>query len=707
MILGKPRCLSLALGLTALLATVHATAQDTNWSAYLGGADSGQYSTLDQINTENVSKLSVAWRYSSEGADEKKVGQIQCNPLVIDGVLYGVSPFMKVFALNAATGEEKWTFTADEPKKSVCRGFGWWTDGTQRRLLYGGGPFLYALDPDTGKPVEAFGDGGKVRLSEGLGRDPEKIYAESSSPGVVYKDLYILGLRTMESHPAAPGHIRAYNVHTGAIAWTFHTIPQPGEFGYDTWPAGAHEFTGGANSWAGMSLDAERGMVYVPTGAAAFDFYGGDRHGDNLFANTLLALDAGTGERKWHFQTVHHDLWDRDLPAPPNLLTVEHDGKTIDAVAQITKSALVFLFDRETGEPLFPIEEVPAPPSDLEGELAAKTQPVPTKPEAFSRSTFDFNDITDITPESREMVMKRWEVIRRERFAPPSREGTLVFPGYDGGGEWGGAAVDPETGLLYINASEMPWILTMVDINQLGSDPALREGAMIYAKQCLFCHGVEREGNPFSMYPPLKGISERLKREDAEALMLAGKGFMPSFKNLGEKGMKNILDYIYAADAPRDEKADDEKPEADKKPIFRHTGWNRFVDHLGYPAIKPPWGTLNAIDMNTGEIVWKSVLGDTPRLREEGHEQTGTENYGGPLVTKGGVIFIGATKDEMFHAYDKKSGTLLWETKLPAGGYATPATYMVDGVQYVVTAAAGGKMGTDEGDAYVAFRIEK
>lgn len=692
-----------------VLALAMASDADVGWTGYLGGPDSAQYAPLDQITPENAAQLEVAWTYASEGGNADHLGQIQCNPLVIDGVLYGVSPWMKVFALDAATGAEKWVFTPEDRKKAVCRGFGWWTNGTAKRLLYVGGPHLYALDAETGQPVATFGENGRVDLALGLGRDDDKLFVSASSPGVVYKDLYILGFRTNESLPASPGHIRAYNVHTGAIAWIFHTIPQPGEFGYETWPADAHTYTGGANSWAGMSLDPERGIVYVPTGSAAFDFFGGNRHGDNLFANTLLALDAATGERKWHYQIVRHDLWDRDLPAPPNLLTVEHDGKKIDAVAQITKSAYVFLFDRETGAPLFPIKEVKAPASDLVGEQTAKTQPVPEKPAPFSRHKFGFGDITDISPESRDHVQKRWDVIKKGNpFHPPSREGTLVFPGFDGGGEWGGAAVDPESGILYINASEMPWILQMVDINQLGSDPALQQGALVYAQQCLFCHGVEREGNPFSMFPPLKGIGERLTRPDAMALMKAGKGFMPPFQNLSESDLNAVLDYIYKADEAEKSGTATEATGADAgaTPEYRHTGWNRFVDHLGYPAIKPPWGTLNAIDMNTGEIVWKSVLGDTPALREQGHEQTGAENYGGPVVTKGGVIFIGATKDEMFHVYDKQSGALLWETKLPAGGYATPAVYQIDGVQYVVIAAGGGKMGTKEGDAYVAFRLK-
>lgn len=690
------------------LCAFSAAAQNTDWPAYLGGQDSAHYSPLTQITPENVGQLELAWTYASEGGDATKLGQIQCNPLVIGGVLYGVSPWMKVFALDAATGAEQWAFTPEDRHKAVCRGLAWWTDGTEKRILFAAGSHLYAIDATTGKGIESFGTGGKVDLSLGLGYDGKDLPVVATTPGVVYKDLYILGFRTNEALPSTPGHIRAFNVRTGAIAWVFHTIPQPGEYGYDTWPPDAYTYTGAANSWAGMSLDAERGIVYVPTGSAAFDFYGGDRHGDNLFANSLLALDAATGERKWHFQTVHHDLWDRDLPAPPNLMTVMHDGKKIDAVAQITKSAYVFLFNRATGEPLFPIEEVAVPASDLIGELASKTQPIPTKPPRFARSRIPVEEVTNITPASRDYAMKRWNAIKKSPFSPPSREGTLVFPGFDGGGEWGGAATDPDSGILYVNNSEMPWIHQMVDINQLGGDSALQEGAMLYAQQCLFCHGVNRQGNPLSMVPALQGIATRTARDVAESITQTGKGFMPSFKHIEPGKMKAVLDYIYKADdaAPPSQSSTAQSADA-AKPQYQFTGYNRFVDPLGYPAITPPWGSLNAIDMNTGEILWKVVLGDTPELKRPGHKPTGTENYGGPVVTKGGVLFIAATKDEMFRAFDKKTGGLLWETKLPAGGYATPSVYEVGGTQYVVIAAGGGKIGTAEGDQFLAFRIKK
>lgn len=594
---------------------------DTDWNTYLGDVESRQHSALSQITKANVAQLEVAWEYRTGG----RPGQIQCNPLVLDGVLYGISPSMHAFALDAATGEERWTTDLTEGRSGAGanRGFAQWTDPNgKRRLFVSVGRDLIALDPDTGELIRTFGDKGRVDLRRGLGVNPSNLWVTATTPGVVFDDLLVLGTRVSEGHPAAPGHIRAYDVRSGAIRWTFHTIPQPGEYGYATWPAGAYRRVGGANSWAGMSLDAERGLVFAPTGAAAYDFYGADRLGQNLFANCLLALDARTGERRWHFQTVHHDLWDRDLPAPPNLITIQRDGEAIDAVAQMTKNAYLFVFDRETGEPLFRIEETDSPPSDLPGETAWPTQPVPSKPQPFSRHAFTEEDITQRTTEAHAQALETWKSLRKGHpYEPPSAGGTLIFPGYDGGGEWGGAAFDPETGWLYVNASEIPWILTMIPL------------------------------------------------------------------------------------AP-EQRARMQLPESfDDAPWFRSTGYNRFEDEEGYPAIAPPWGTLNAIDLSGGTIAWKVTLGHLPEAGYPGVERTGAENYGGPIVTAGGLIFIGATKDEKFRAFDKHSGALLWETALPFGAYATPATYAVDGKQYVVVAAGGGKMGTKPGDTYVAFTL--
>lgn len=700
----------LLVGLAWMAALHCAVAQDTgDWPGYLGGPDRNQYSALDRITPDNAGELEVAWVYRSGGGAESNRSQIQCNPIVVDGVLYATSPGLKLFALDAATGLERWVFDPFEdggsPGGGVNRGVTYWAGGGDIRILYVAGAFLYSVDAETGEADTAFGDGGRVSLKEGLGRDPESLFVGSNSPGAIYGDLIVMGTRVSESLPSAPGHIRAYNVRTGALVWTFHTIPQPGEFGYETWPADSWEVSGGANAWAGMSVDPVRGVVYVPTGSAAYDFYGGDRAGDNLFANTILALDAATGKRLWHYQVVRHDLWDRDLPAPPNLVTVEHEGKRVDALAQITKSAHVFLLDRDTGEPLFPIEEVVVAASDLKGERSSRTQPVPTQPPPFGRQAMTEENVTDISPEAHDFVLDRLKRSKTgAQFIPPSREGTVIFPGFDGGGEWGGAAADPETGILYVNASEMPWILTMIDFSEGATRNGSGAGARVYAQYCVYCHGVDRKGDPLEVYPSLIGLQERASREEVRTVIREGRGMMPSMGHIRSGRLDSLLAYLLAPDDPV-EAASVEETGEESPPRYGHTGYLRFVDREGYPAIKPPWGTLNAIDLNTGELLWKVVLGETPELAARGIPQTGTENYGGPAITKGGVLFIAATKDEKFRAFDMRDGSLLYETDLPAGGYATPSVYAVDGRQFVVIACGGGKMGTDSGDSYVAFAL--
>ncbi len=688
----------------SILVAACAGAQTTDWPAYLGGPDSNQYSALDQINRDNVANLKIAWTYDAEPDTETPSGQIQCNPIVIDGVLYGTSPLLKVFALDAATGAERWVFDLGfKNPPGVNRGVTYWADSDDRRILFSAAEFLYALNADTGELIPSFGTDGRINLRDGLGRDASNLHIGSATPSVVYKNLLIVGTRVNEALPAAPGHVRAYDIRTGKIVWMFHTIPQPGEFGYDTWPEGAHEFAGGANAWGGMSLDVKRGLVFVPTGSAAYDFFGANRHGDNLFANCILALRADTGERVWHFQTVHHDLWDRDLPAPGNLVTVEHDGKRIDAVAQITKSAHVFVFNRETGEPLFPIEERPVSASDLEGERAATTQPSPTKPPPFSRQSLDVDGLATHDEAS---FLKARDLLARSRsagqFVPPSREGSIVYPGFDGGGEWGGAAVDPATATMYINASEMAWILQMVEIGGASTGSGGRLGKTVYARSCLYCHGVGGKGDPLGEYPPLSNLSRRMPREEAQRRILEGQGKMPAFKNLSERHVQAVLDYLYVDNAASEPVGPNDSGAA---PEYSSTGYNRFVDADGNSVVKPPWGTLNAIDLNAGVIKWQVPLGHVPGVEIGDLPRTGTENYGGPVVTAGGLVFIGASRDEHFHAYDRENGDLLWETKLPAGGYATPATYAVDGRQFVVIAAGGGKMGTPSGDHYVAFAL--
>ena len=680
------------------------TAEQKEWRTYLGDKSSSQYSSLSQINTTNVDQLQVAWTYNTGDHNEEGGSQIQCNPLIVDGVLYGASPALKLFALDAATGTEQWVFDpyAEEGAPSVfgvSRGLAYWEDGEDKRILFGAGPFLYAIDTATGIPVASFGDGGRIDLRNDLDHDRTGLFWSINTPGVVYKDLYIIGGRVAEEQPSAPGHIRAYNIRTGERAWIFHTIPHPGEFGYETWPEDGWQRLGGANNWAGMALDEKRGLVFVPTGSAAFDFWGGNRLGENLFANSIIALDAETGRRRWHFQTVKHDIWDRDLPAPPNLLTVKRDGEEIDAVAQITKSGHIFVLDRETGESLFRLEEREYPPSDLEGEEAWPTQVLPTKPAPFSRQEFRLEDVSTINPEYTEMLRDSLRGLRRNgQFVPPSEEGTIIYPGFDGGGEWGGAAHDPNTGIMYVNGNEMAWVQHMRNLDVEMSQRSFSVGQTAYFYHCASCHGFGQEGA--AGFPALTDLKTRKTSAEVKAVILNGGGRMPGFAYIDEVEVDAIVAFLLDEPQPA---ATATRPESAIR--YTHMGYNRFFDPEGYPAVKPPWGTLNAIDLTTGEYVWTVPLGELPELTERGIPKTGTENYGGPVVTDGGLIFIGASKDEHFRAFDRATGEELWKAKLPAGGYATPATYEVDGNQFVVIAAGGGKMGTKPGDAYVAFAL--
>ncbi len=697
-----------SLFLTLGYSGLHAAA-GKNWPTYLGDKSASHYSTLAQITPENVPQLEVAWTWHA-GDARSDSSQIQCNPLVIDGVVYATTPQLKLAALEAATGKELWRFEPFEPN-GVNRGLAYWTEGDERRILFGAGQWLQAVDAKTGRLIESFGDHGRVDLSEGLGRDVRGLAIQANTPGVIFRNLIIMGMRVGEGPaPAAPGHIRAYDVRTGKLVWRFNTIPQPGEPGYETWPADAWQRTGGVNAWAGMTVDEERGLLFCPIGSATFDFWGGDRVGNNLYADCLLVLDAATGKHVWHFQFTHHDLWDRDPPAPPNLVTIHRDGREIPAVAQITKSGHVWVFQRETGEPLFPVEEVIVPSSDLAGEVASRTQPLPLKPAAFTRQLFTAEEITNRTPEAHRAVLERFSRLRAHtKFAPPSREGTIIFPGYDGGAEWGGAAVDPK-GILYVNENEMAWVLSMIET---GGGASL--GQQVFLQNCTGCHGADRKGNAAANIPSLVDIKQRLNRAQILEVITKGRAVMPAWGFLSDQHRTAVVDYLTGEVEPSAPEQHGGwvtyQPDLQKStfapPPYTHTGYNRFLDPDGYPAVKPPWGTLNAIDLNTGEYLWRVTLGEYPELMARGLAPTGTENYGGPLVTAGGLVFIGASKDGMFRAFDQRTGRELWRMKLPAGGYASPATYEVDGRQYVVIACGGGKMGTKSGDAYVAFALPK
>jgi glucose dehydrogenase len=670
--------------------------QGQDWPVYGGSAGNTHYSTLTQINRGNVKDLQVAWSF-----DTGEEGGLQTNPIIVDGVLYGITPTQKIFALNAASGKLLWKFDSGIVGTQPDRGLAYWSDGHDKRILAGVLNFVYALDAATGKPIASFGQQGHIDLRNGLGR--ESASAQSvflTSPPVVYRDLFIVGGRNPESLPAPPGDVRAFEVRSGKLRWAFHTIPHPGEFGYDTWPVDAWKTSGAANNWAGMSVDIARGVVYVPTGSAAFDFYGVDRTGDDLFANCLIALKAETGERLWHFQGVRHDLWDRDFPSPPVLLTVHRDGKSVDAVAQPSKQGFVFLFDRFSGQPLFPIEYRDYPASSVAGEVAAPQQGLPTKPLPFARQSFTENMLSRRTPAVHQWALQKFKTFRSEgQFVPLSvGKDTVVFPGFDGGAEWGGSAADPETGILYVNANDIVWT------GALAETTAHKSAKAIYLSQCALCHGDNREGTPPAV-PSLVGIADRLSQRQIATTIWDGKGRMPGFTNLSGEQVDALLNYL-STGKDTQLAADEPLPLSSK---YHLTGYKRFLDPDGYPAVEPPWGTLNAINLNTGEYVWKIPLGEYPELTAQGLKNTGTENYGGPIVTAGGLLFIGATNyDKKFRAFDKASGELLWETTLPFAGNATPATYSVEGRQYVVIAAGGGKdQKSKSGGVYIAFALPK
>ena len=700
-------------------------------------APSTHYSPLTQIDTANVQDLQVAWTYHTGDADTLNHSQIQCNPLVVDGSLYGTSPRLVLFALDAATGTAKWTFNPQDSNQNKSRkdfalnnnrGVAYWKGGDDRRIFYSAGPWLYAIDANTGRLIPSFGKGGKIDLHDGLGRDVHDLYVVATSPGIVYKDLLIMGTRVSEGSDAAPGYLRAYDARTGEIKWVFHTIPWPGEFGYDTWEDPiAWQHIGGANAWSGFSLDEKRGILFAPIGSASFDFYGGLRKGQGLFANCLLALDAATGKRIWHFQQIHHDTWDKDLPTPPALVTVMHNGQMVDAVAQPTKTGFVFLLDRETGVSLFPVEEKPVPTNTtLAGEQLWPTQPFPSLPKPFVRQTFNDSDINDLLPDSSmEDIRRRLKGYHTgNMFNPQSKEGTVILPGLDGAAEWGGPAFDPATGLLYVNANEMPWVITITDVpgtadlpspagSHAGSGQAsppsgsytfLEAGKQLYLQNCMSCHGPERKGG--GNYPSLLGITKKYNGQQLADLLSNGRRMMPAFKQLSEDEKTALAAFILDI---RSQQQKNFTPPAAPADSFRNlpytiTGYNKFLSKEGYPAIKPPWGTLNAINLNTGEIEWKIPLGEYPEFTKKGII-TGTENYGGPVVTAGGLVFIAATRDGKIRAFNKRTGKLLWQADLPAAGFATPTVYSAGGRQFIVIACGGGKLGTRSADTYVAFAL--
>lgn len=686
----------LAFYLFGLSVFATAGSLDEDWRDYGKDPARSRFSALDQINKGNVRNLRPAWVYHAGNNSDALKTTIECNPLIVNGVMYVTSPVLEVIALNAATGREIWKYNPFPERPSYARawlaglavvtmfsaivwfalrlfrrrgkpalatgyqfhavilvlalfeagisrqhlpnrlvskvlrhilpnplleqrrlgpnrGLTYWEDGAEKRIFFAGGRRLVALNAETGRPMAGFGKQGVVDLAQGLGRkNMDDLIFTVTSPGVIYKNVIVIGSMVTEGpEPAAPGHVRAYDVRTGEQKWVFHTIPQPGELGYDTWPPDAWTRVGGTNAWGGMTVDEARGLVFLPIGSATFDFYGGDRAGKNLFSDCLVALRADTGKLVWYYQMVHHDLWDYDLASPPNLVTLRRGGIAIDAVVQPTKNGFIFVLNRDTGDPLFPVEERPVPRSGLPGEQPWPTQPFPVKPPPLARLEITENDLTDLSPEAHAFALRKFrEVTGARMYSPPSKRGTIVVPGLHGGANWSGSSFDPRTSRLVVNTNDIPYLLEMIDA----------------------------------------------------------------------------------------------KPGADYK--FSIRGYQRFLDPEGYPAIKPPWGRLASVDLNTGDIVWQQPLGEYKQLTARGIPVTGTENGGGPIITAGGLIFIAATKDAKFRAFDLDTGKVLWEAQLDAAGHATPSTYAVKGKQYVVIAAGGGSMvESPSSDEYVAFAL--
>jgi len=677
----------LSLGL--IVTTIPAFAQKADWGLY-GGEGGRRFSGLSQITRANVGKVEQTWRF-----DMAEAGDPQTHPLAIGGIVYAYTPTLDTIALDGATGKLKWRFQSGVKAGGPQRGLAMWSRGPERRLFANAGSFLYALDPASGKPLADFGNGGRIDLREGLDRDPAKISVVLTAPGLIWRDMIVMGFRTAESAPAAPGDIRAFDVHTGKLRWVFHTIPHPGQPGYDTWSPDYWKTGGAANNWPGMVLDERHGLIFAPTGSAVSDFYGYDRAGDDLYANCLLALDASTGKLKWYFQGMHHDVLDRDFPSPPVLLTVKHDGKMVEAVAQATKQGYLFVFDRLTGKPLFPIRETPVEQSDVPGEKTSPAQPVPALPAPYARQRLSEGLLTNRTPQAHQWALDQFRTFNHGGPFTPLRVGqqTVAFPGFDGGAEWGGQAADAKRGILYLNANDVAWTGSLINGAAMSS-----LGARLYQDNCMSCHGPDRKGAP-PAFPSL--IESAMTTGQMAGVIRAGRGRMPAF-NLADDAMNALLGYVRSDE---DKEAVSSAPVNDAAhPTYRFTGYRKFLDPDGYPAVAPPWGTLSAIDLNTGTYLWRIPLGEYPSLPDK---STGSENYGGPILTAGGVLFIGATLyDKKIRAFDPRDGKLLWEATLPYAGNATPITYEAGGRQFVLIQADNARdRKSPQGAAYVAFAL--
>ena len=689
----KKTILALATAAAALAQQPYTACRD-----HLGGIDSPQYSALKQINKSNVTKLHQAWFYPA-GDNGFRYG---FNPTVIDGRMYGVGLHNAVTALDATTGKLIWAHDLGDAKATVThRGVAYWDskDHSDQRILFSAGDMLQALDARTGKPIQSFGDNGKVNLRLGLGRDPDTMRrVQSGDPGRVFENLLILGSAPGEEYESPPGDLRAYDTRTGKLMWTFHTVPYPGEMGYDTWPKDAYKWIGGVNAWGEISIDEKRGIAYFPLGSPTYDFYGADRKGSNLFSDCILALDARTGKYLWHFQTTHHDLWDYDLVTAPKLLTIKHDGKNVDVLVQPTKQGFLFVLDRVTGKPIWPIEERKVPKSDMPGEESWPTQPFPTMPPAYSRQKFTPDDVNPYIADPKERERFRQQVANSRNlglFTPPAMVDTMQIPGNNGGANWGSVASDPTTGWVYVASKEWPSMLKMESAAGRGGGgggggtPA-QAGMGVYQANCQICHQANL-GGQLPEVPSLQGIVAKIGADRLRTAVKDGQGSMPGF-NLAALDMDHLITYLTAptgvvavAGGGRGAGRGPAPPKLTPgNPERFWTGYGYMNASEGFPAIKPPFFVMTAYDLNKGTIEWQIPVGEIPSLVAKGIRNTGSiPTRGGPIVTAGGLVIIPSQSDKKLWIYDKDTGKVLNELPMPAAPEGVPSTFEVNGKQYI------------------------